>query len=417
MRRAASAALLAALLPGPGAALAEPPPDGGAAFAPVQHQELYLQAMRALAEGHPAQATELLMRFLEHEPQHAGAWLDLALSQCELGHAGEAERLFGEIERRFAPPPGIIEVIALHRSNGCRPAPPRDYLALSLGRGHDSNVNQGTSNSTFTTGSGEHQVDWTLLPDYLPKADSVLLLAADYSRPLNDAGLQGFSQLRLRRHDQVHQQDTQSLLLGLEQSWRLGAWRGRANTTLSLMRLDGQYYQRQVQAQVRATPPLALPEPLEWSLIAGLSHVTYPTRAKYDANTVELGNALHYRSAGLLATGALGLLSDQGQAGRLGGNRNGWYASALLDRSLGERLSGQLSWTRQIWRSTAAYAPPQIEATRHQDTEQLGASLNLTLTRRQSLQLEWRMVRNRENISLFQYNGRTVQLNWRWDNF
>jgi hypothetical protein len=31
-----------------------------------------------------------------------------------------------------------------------------------------------------------------------------------------------------------------------------------------------------------------------------------------------------------------------------------------------------------------------------------------------ALQLEWRRVKNNENISLFQYNSRLLQLSWQW---
>jgi hypothetical protein len=42
--------------------------------------------------------------------------------------------------------------------------------------------------------------------------------------------------------------------------------------------------------------------------------------------------------------------------------------------------------------------------------------LSYALRRDQSLQLEWRQVRNRENISIFQYDAHQIQLSWRWAN-
>lgn len=413
MKRWLMPPLLAWSLASPARADEAPP------FPPVQQEELYVTAMKALADGHPDEATRLLMRFLEREPQHAGAWLDLAISQCELGHGAEAERLFVEIERRFAPPPGIVEVIQGHRNRGCHPVPAgqRDLLSLSLGRGYDDNVNQGASNPNFSTGSGANFLQWELGPDYLPKADGYTLLSADYNTGLGESKLLGFVQLRARRHDHEHEQDTTSVLAGLEQPWRLASWRGRATAGLSAMQLDGHYYQRQAQVQLRATPPLDLPEALDWSLTSGLSHVTYPTRTKYDANTLELGTALNYRDDIRQALLGAGVLSDHGQAGRLGGNREGWYGNLLLYSNLGDRFSGQLGWTRQVWRGSAVYSPNVIDLVRRQDTRLLTASVVLQLPARHSVQLEWRSTQNRENISLFQYNSRSVQLTWRWDNF
>src|SRR6185437_15823876 len=84
-----------------------------AAQDPPSNQDLYLDAMKSIAEGRQDDADDTLTRLIEHEPQHAGAWLDLAIIQCELGRAAEAERLFTIIEARFSPPPGIEEVIAM----------------------------------------------------------------------------------------------------------------------------------------------------------------------------------------------------------------------------------------------------------------------------------------------------------------
>ena len=61
-------------------------------------QQLYQDALQSLAEGRKNDASKALVRLIEQEPKHAGAWLDLALIQCSLGHAEEAERLFANIE-------------------------------------------------------------------------------------------------------------------------------------------------------------------------------------------------------------------------------------------------------------------------------------------------------------------------------
>ena len=385
---------------------------------PAPQEELYLGAMRALSEGRPDEATEQLMRFLENEPQHAGAWLDLAISQCELGRAAEAERLFRDIEQRFAPPPGIAEVIRDQRARGCnRLQPKRDLMGLTLGRGYDSNVNQGSSQRYFSTGSGNSLTEWELAPDYLPQPDEYTVLSGDYAHTFNQNGTLGYAQLRVRRHDSSRQQDSATLLLGIEQPWRLGKWRGSGALAVGVVQLDNQLYQRQSQMQWRVTPPLPLPERVDLALTAAVSHVSYPTRNRYDSNTVELGGTLNYRGVARQGNLALGALKDHGQRGRLGGDRQGWYASTMLHSRLGEYLSGEIGLSHQNWRSDSVYSPGLIEVMRHQNTNQLRATLFIPLRPHHSLQLEWRAVRNKENISLFQYNSRLVQLNWRWDNF
>ncbi len=108
--------------------------------------------MKSISEGREKDADDALSRMIEQEPQHAGAWLDLAIIQCELGHAAEAERLFKIIETRFAPPPGIEAVIAAHRLNGCKGWQAHNKVSVLLGRGFDTNVNQGASKPVFQFG-------------------------------------------------------------------------------------------------------------------------------------------------------------------------------------------------------------------------------------------------------------------------
>jgi hypothetical protein len=392
---------------------APPPPSPR----PVQNEELYLEALRALAADQPERANALLLRFVKDEPLHAGAWLDLAFTECTLGHADDAERLFREIEARFKPPPGIMELIQQHRLRGCNQKPSwRPLWAVSLGRGYDNNVNQGASSSLFTTGSGSDSTQWELSPDFLPKADHQSTASFDYMQQTDEAGSLALVQLRLRQNDHVHEQDTGSLLLGYERPWEWGRWHGYGTVAVSLLQLEHQLYQRQEQVQLRATPPVALPEALQWSLLASMSHVRYPTRTKFDANIVELGTNLYWRGARQVSFSLSGM-ADQGQNGRLGGDRHGWYSALQLNQPLGASLRGDLGWSRQVWRSSEAYAPGQIDVVRHQDTRQLRAALQLTVAPHHSVQLEWRATRNQENISLFQYNSRSIQLNWRWDNF
>lgn len=47
-------------------------------------------------------------------------------------------------------------------------------------------------------------------------------------------------------------------------------------------------------------------------------------------------------------------------------------------------------------------------------TQLTRATLWYELTKQQALYLEYRGVRNRENISLFEYQSRAWQLGWQW---
>jgi hypothetical protein len=395
---------------------------GGAAAAaaaaePDHVRGLYLEAVRLMTEGRHEEATAAFEHLIDVEPQHAGAWLELALNHCTLGHPAEAERLFREIEVRFAPSAGILEVINSHRSQGCQPWRPKTVGSVTLSRGTDSNVNQGTSNPVFVTGSGPDRVESLLSADYLPRRDSYLQTAFEATRELNQRGAIAFAQLRVRRNDVVSDQDTNALLVGADRPFGSGPWSGRGMGSVSMVSLGGKLYQRQFQLQARSALPLPLPEHYDLTLSAALGNIAYLTRKKFDSNTGEISALLNYRGASNQQQLAFGALVDRGEAGRLGGNRHGWYTGVQWQRQFGARLNGELGWTRQDWRGQTVYFPGLIDAVREQSTRQWRASLTTALTPTQGVQLEWRHVQNKENISLFQYNSQAVQLNWRWNGF
>jgi hypothetical protein len=378
---------------------------------------LYLDAINSLADGRTDDASVALTRMIEQEPQHAGAWLDLAIIQCEMGHAEEAERLFRAIEQRFSPPAGIMEVIAIHRATGCKGWQPQSQLNVALARGFDNNVNQGATSPNFSIGSGTSRIDLELLPEYRPKHDQYTLLSADYARDLMQDGTSGFAQLRVRHNDSLSNYNTASLLFGLEHLWRPGNWELHGIGAIGLLTLGNRLYQRQDQLQLRVAPPLKLPQQWHLNLTAGMTHIEYPTLANFDSNTFEFSGLLGYRAGESQTQAGAGYLADQGEAKRLGGNRKGWFASVQERMPIGSRVIGEFGWTRQIWLSQSAYSPGLIDQVRRQDTQLVRAALTIPIKPRQSVQIELRQVRNDENISIFQYNSRLLQVGWQWQPF
>ncbi len=378
----------------------------------------YLDAMRAISEGRIDEAEDALKRMLEQEPQHAGAWLDLAMVQCELGHTREAERLFKIIEERYAPPPGILEVINSQRATGCRgKVVVHDRLSVLLGRGYDTNVNQGASSPYFSLGTGEDTQVLNLLPQYLPQHDQYTLLSANYVRDLDARGDIAFVQFQARANDKLSAYNTASLLLGLDSPWRIGTWDTHTIGTLGALTLGGREYQRQVQLQERVTPPIPLPDHFQFSLLGGLSYVEYPTLTNFNAATDELDAQLLYQNRDTAAQATVGALFDHGDAERLGGDRHGWQAGIMLNTRLSEHLNSEFGWSWQSWDGTSSYSPGLIDQVRKQDTQTFRAGLIVPLRRDLSVELEWRRILNDENISLFEYHGQLLQLSLKWQNF
>ncbi len=399
--------------PSPGAS-----PEDAALPRPSEHtaeELLYQEALQSLAEGRKSDASEQMTRLIGIVPQHAGAWLDLALIQCSLGQGDEAERLFANVETRFNPRREILELIAEARDTGCVRWTPASTAAISVSRGVDDNVNQGASNSTFIVEGPDGTVELPLLADFLPKHDGYTQVSADYLRDITANGTLGFLQFQGRRYDSLHDYDTTALFGGVESPWRLGTWLVRGTASLGLTGMGGHLYQRQGQAQVRVTPPVPLPPRTQLHLIGAATRTDYATLSAFDANLIEARALLSHYTGDLSATVTAGVQSDRALADRPGGNRHGAYVSLNLRRPLGWSTTGELAYTRQSWDSASPYSPELlIDQVRAQRTQVLRASLTYQIGKQQRIVLEARAVRNRENISIFQYNNRQLQLSWQW---
>lgn len=380
-------------------------------------QDLYLDAMQSIIEGRQQDASETLMRMIEQEPQHAGAWLDLAIIQCDLGQAKEVERILQIIETRFSPPPSIMEVINRLRMEGCKGWEPRHHISVMVGRGIDNNVNQGASSPNFSIGTGDSRIELQLQPEYLPRGDQYTTLSGEYMREMNPNGGIAFIQARTQQNDSLSNFNTTSLALGLEQPWRAGSWSIRGSGVAALLNLGGHLYQRQAQAQVRLTPPLPLPQKYQFSMVAGASRVEYVTLTDYNSTTWEMRGLLTYRSSASQAQASLGYLTDRATSNRPGGDRNGWLATLSGSTRLGANVTAELGWTRQTWTASSAYSPGLIDQARYQQTQVIRGALIIPVSPKQALNIEMRQVRNNENISIFQYNSRQFQVSWQWQGF
>lgn len=407
---AAAGVLLAAVA---GAAAQSPAPVPTAPPA----QDLYEQAVRLISEGRTTDASLALSRAIEREPLHAGAWLDLALLQCALGRAAEAEQLFKTIEQRFTPPPGIAALIARARAQGCARSQPRSQATVVFGRGIDQNVNQGASNPNYTVINEGKPTELLLTDEFLPKHDGYNVLAAEYRRDLTPNGTVGYVQLQARHNDTLHRYDNSALTVGADSAWRFGRWTASAGASASAVRFAGELFQRQLQVQGRIATPLALPSTPQLSLSANLTRSRYPTLDNFDATIAELRSQLVVRHRAATTSASAAVQSDQASARRPGGDRRGWLLSLQSRLPIGGPLSGELGASQQVWHGASPYAPDLdlINVVRRQRLRVLRAGVNYALDRNNSLVLEARVIHNDENISIFQYNNRVLQLAWQWN--
>lgn len=406
---AAALALCAVCVAGP----AQAQQAGGNATPASDVQSLYDSALQSIAEGRKSDASATLMRVIEKESMHAGAYLEVALIQCSLGRSDEAERLFAIVETRFNPPLAILELIAEARETGCDKWKATRSSSVSVARGHDMNVNQGASKPSYIVERDGGRIELPLLPDFLPQHDQYTALSAEHVRDITPNGSVGFVQFLGRRNDSLDQYDSASLYVGVETPWRFGRWTLRTTALLGATALGGHYYQRQLQVQGRLAPPLPLASHTQFALVGGVTRTDYLTLTNFNSNTFELRGQFTWRKDGVVASASHALLDDRASSARPGGNRHGFSSNLTARRAVWGPLEGELSYTHHTWNSAQPYAPGLIDQVRKQATGVLRGTLAWPLDDRQSIQLEARLVRNRESISLFQYNNRVVQLSWR----
>jgi hypothetical protein len=384
------------------APVSKPPPD------------LYQEALQSISEGRNDDASAILERAVEREPKHAGAWLELALLQCAIGHADQAERLFTVIEQRFAPSQGIRDLIATNRATGCNTWQRHSDLTLVAGRGIDQNVNQGAANARYVIDLPAGQFEYQLSDDFKPRHDQYTMVSGQYTTEVTANGSTGFVQSYARRNDQLHQYDTASVYAGIESPWRFDRWTARSTVSAGVVTLGGRAYERQVQLQGRVTPPLPLPANTQLNLTAAATYSAFPTLANFNNTTLELRGQLAYRSGANAASASLGVLSDHALAERPGGDRIGHFGNLMLRHGFGAHTNAELAFTRQQWDGKLPYSPGLISQVRAQATQVGRATITYAFNSDHALQLEGRVVRNRENISIFQYNDRQLQLSWLW---
>lgn len=402
----ALAACLAACASGARAAQDAPPPN--------EVQILYENALQAIAEGRKNDASDTLVRVIEKESLHAGAYLEVALVQCSLGRAAEAERLFAIIETRFDPPRAILELIAEARDTGCDQWQAAAVTSVSVTRGLDMNVNQGARNPVYIVEQDGGRIELPLQDEFLPRHDNYTALNVEHTRDLTPNGLAGFAQYFGRRNDALRQYDSDSVYAGVDSQYRFGAWPVRATGMLGFTALGGKLYQRQVQLLARAGVPLPLPSHMQLHVTGGVARNDYSRLTNFDSTTYDVLGQLSWRGDKVYASLSQGWQADHAARDRPGGDRHGYSTTVLARRALWGDVSGELTYSHQGWRSSAAYAPGLINTVRDQNTRVARAVLSWPIARNQWLRLETRLVRNHENISIFQYDNRQIQLSWQW---
>ena len=381
--------------------------DRAAAYIASDNIDAALTVLRALEKAPPA---------------HAGAWLDIGLLYCEAGQGEDAERVFQLLEERYAPPPGIAQLIALYRQSGCaaKVQAKTFKLNLTLWGGHSSNVNSGPSNSVVKLADSAPARELVLLPSSLQRADQFVgldMLAERALPTLSGAYLTGGARAR----EYVHESDFsyRQLSVGLGYRKPLGERYLEVLGDVSHLWLGDRPYESayNLQASTWMAPHSVSGMPLRWGAEALFSSLHYPGNSSFDARTTEvkLKSQLKIRSNAVLTVFA-GLTRDLSTNGRLGGDRSGHMTGLGVDLGITERQRLSLYAQRYSLHESQAYNQVLFgQIIRAPKSSLLSVRYQFQLAPKQSFYLQWSQNWRDDKIDLFSMHSRQIMSGYQWN--
>jgi hypothetical protein len=384
----------------------------------AQAQDAYERALDAIGRNDSLDVRAALAQLVQQQPDDAGVWLDMAMLFCSVGYASQATQLFDAIEQRFAPPPGILELIRLQRAGGCLSNTTGNVLVPvaqwrgQVGRGFESNANQGVRDLNVVLHGAGGPLALQLTPDAAAQSDGLTLLGLDGSLPLGNTGALGQLQWQARRFDSLARFDVQALTLAASQPWHLAGWRGQLEANASWMRLGDALYQRVTGLRVETSPLKSLPPGWQSSASAAWSVTQYPTLQNFGAHLLDVRSGVAVAKPAWVGQAAVGVQRDAALGARPGGDRLGWSAELGVRWPMSSRVQFELGGTMQSWQDQQPYAPGLIEQARLQRTMGTRAALVWSAGAQAEWVLEARQTRNNENIDLFGYDATSLRLSY-----
>jgi hypothetical protein len=379
--------------------------------------EVYQQGLRHLATNDLAQAKLLMEKAVELNPNNAGAWLDLSLIHCQLGDVERANHIWDKIEARFSPPSSLKAVIHKGRSHGCEYRAKKREVELEVARGHSSNMNQGVKSLSLDLPSNIGPVPVELLPQFGRTPDSYTQLNGTLRLTSPGPGVQARLSFQQREND--HLKTLNIMNVGMDasipQSIDIGLLDWGAG--LGQSTLGGSLFQRSTRLRVGLRPH-AQPLP-GWDLAFGLaaSQVDYPNFENMTSSPRDLQVSFFREWAGARLELFGQRSTDYAKEARPGGDKSGSRLGINLLQvlqSLGEHsVFAKLSWDAQSWRGTKAYSPGFIDEPRKQLLSTTSFVLSLPHGKTEIWSFEARQQRNSENIKLFEYEVKTLELSYK----
>lgn len=383
-------------------ALAEQDASQFSALDSTVDSQLYARALQSIAAGRPELALEQLERVVLFNPNHAGAWLDLALLHFRQGNDVAARQYLLHIQDQFVPDEAIQLLIEQVLARIDR----RQWThtgEISVLAGYNTNANGGTDTDTLSletslgelllelsdeeqkqsAGFGELGVQWQYFRNNGQWRPGFMLGAASrqYSSGLSDQG----HALALFQLDNTHVSMGALVAHVMPQSGnqylRLGSW---------------------------------VEIPLSQSLSLNFNHSLNRHKAGADLDVSRYGLALKYRLRGL----QLGLKAEaeEAEGTRTGGDQEAleWSAGYVFPIYQGRaalRYEGQLIHDRSGFNALINAGDPR-KVNRHEFEIDWRRQVSRTF----EIRLLGQYYHQNSNIDLFNTSGATLAagVSWHW---
>ncbi len=384
-------------------------------------EDLYVQGLEWMANNELYRAQILMEQAIKLNPNNAGAYMDLSLIYCQLGEVAKANDMWEEIETRFSPPATLVEVIRRERTHGCVAAKSQSEVEFEVTRGHSSNINQGVKSLGLDIPTVSGLMSVQLLPQFGQTADDYTQMNGVVKSAATADGVQAQMSMQLRENDRVKNLNILTLGLDVAKRQELSLGRLEWGAGLGQANLGEVPFQRHAKLRLNWRPHL---QPIQgWDAIFGISvtQIDYPAFESMSSQPLDIQVTMAREWVGARFEAYGQLSKDKGSANRPGGNKDGTRLGFNLVKALGrfsdERLFAKLGWDGQSWRSASAYSPGFIDESRQQFMSTAIAAIVWPQTRTELWSIEARHQRNFENIKIFEYEAKTIQLSYRktWD--
>lgn len=391
-------------------------------------ENTYSAAIKAMENNDLQQAQLLLTKVINFDANHAGAKLDLAILYCKLGNKFQSELLLKELETKHILNQNITNIIKQIRDNTCENSNYnnsniQNIFWLKLAMGYDTNINQGTSNPLFEANNGSQSVAFILADNYIKHGGVNFNVNVGFMHKISDRNDKIFVKLNTTNHNHYTYFNTATgqFLYQLPEIYFGEQKQNKITTNIAynVINLDAKPYLHQQKFFVSLTPFYNNTYNNNYSNFQptfsfNFTRNNYKNIAAYNSKVYEIKTDLKYYQENFLTTLTAGILFDNEENIRPGGNKKGFFIAANHKYSPNNKWLFELFTHYQKWNSSRIYLANFIPYKRNQKIYAYGLNADYKINKNNSIGIEFMNLTNQENISLFEYKNKSIQLYWQY---